>query len=55
MFKLTLAIILIIMYMAPLVEQALIVHTQGLFVCNIRILSSSFREEDFQRFAFNLL
>ena len=39
-------------------EQTLIVHTQGLFVCNneyLRILSNSFGEEDFQRFASNFL
>ena len=33
--------------MASPFEQTLVSHTQGLFVCNIRILLSSFGEEDF--------
>ena len=34
-FKLFLAIISPIMYVAPLFGQSLIKHAQGLFVCNI--------------------
>ena len=35
MFKLSLAIISPLMHVAPLFEQTLISHTQGLLVCNI--------------------
>ena len=47
-FKLFLAIISLIIQVAPPFEQTLITHTQGLQY--LRILFSSFGEEDFQRF-----
>ena len=41
--------------MAPPYEQTLLTPTQGLFVCNLRILLQSFDGEDFQMFPLNLL
>ena len=56
MFKLALAINLLLMEVAPPFEQTLITHNQGLFVVQyLRILFTNFGEENFQRFAFSLL
>ena len=51
MFKLFLAIILPIMQVAPPFEQFLIRHARTICVQYLRILFSSFGEEDLQRFA----
>ena len=56
MFKLFLAIISPIMQVAPPFEDFLIGHTQEYLRISmqyLRILFSSFGEEDFQRFALN--
>ena len=41
------------MQVVPPFKQTLITHTQGLYVQYLRILFSSFGEEDFQRFELN--
>ena len=57
MFKLSLAIISLIMKVAPPFEQFLITHTQELFVLaqHQRIQLSHTGEENFQMFALNFL